>query len=82
VSKTPHQWLISFSRAGIQDLRLLPAAPSVKKLKAQDDQYRARAGDYRILFSLEAGTLEHLKAQYKGKLIVDAVRHRSRAYRP
>jgi len=30
------------------------AAHGVKKLKGVKDQYRARAGDYRILFSLRA----------------------------
>lgn len=55
--------------------------PGVKKLKGAAGRHRARAGDYRILFTLESGSITHLKTVYKGTLLVEAVKHRSRAYR-
>jgi len=60
------------------------AEPGVKKLKGGQAErlYRARAGSYRILFVLEVGSLVHEKAEYKGRLLVEAVKHRSEAYRP
>ena len=56
----------------------------VKKLKGRqaDSLYRARSGNYRILFTLESTPVVHLKTGYKGTLRIEAIRHRSRAYRP
>jgi mRNA interferase RelE/StbE len=55
--------------------------PGVKKLKAAQDSYRIRVGDYRILFRLEVGDVYHLKRTYKGSIQIAAIKHRSRAYR-
>lgn len=103
MTKTPHQWLIAFTRLAVQELRQLPsqdrmavfrvlrnllqadnplAAHGVKKLKGALGHYRARVGDYRILFDVTANPTTHLKRQYKGTLTVEVIRHRSRAYRP
>lgn len=56
----------------------------VKKLKGQqvDRVYRARSGDYRVLFTLTSDPVIHLKTEYKGTLHIEAIRHRSQAYRP
>ena len=37
----------------IQDLAAQPRPPGVKKLRGQDELYRIRVGDYRILYVIE-----------------------------
>jgi mRNA-degrading endonuclease RelE of RelBE toxin-antitoxin system len=60
------------------------AAHGVKKLKALRGKslYRNRVSDYRSLFSIDSTPVTQLETEYQGTLTVEAIRHRSRAYRP
>jgi mRNA interferase RelE/StbE len=50
-----------------------PRPPGTKKLRAQDDRYRIRVGDYRVIYEVDDAQLLIL--------IVD-VGHRKDVYRP
>lgn len=54
------------------------AVTDIKKLKdpKYDGLWRKRAGDWRILYTIEEGKVIHLKIDYKGRLIVDRVLNR------
>lgn len=58
------------------------ALPEVKKLvDVEGDVWRARQGDYRIIFTLDSQKLEHDNHEYAGTLTILAVLHRSEAYK-
>jgi mRNA-degrading endonuclease RelE of RelBE toxin-antitoxin system len=54
----------------------------VKKLKGKSGTYRARSGDYRILFTLDTQPKTHLNVEYKGTVSVQSVKQRKEAYKP
>jgi mRNA-degrading endonuclease RelE of RelBE toxin-antitoxin system len=56
------------------------SASGIKKLKGSS-QYRARSGKYRILFKLAVMPTMHLKREYKGTVMVQAIKQRKEAYR-
>jgi mRNA-degrading endonuclease RelE of RelBE toxin-antitoxin system len=58
------------------------AASGVKKVKGTNSQFRARAGDYRILFTISARPATQLKRNYKGTLTVEVIGHRRHVYGP
>jgi mRNA-degrading endonuclease RelE of RelBE toxin-antitoxin system len=58
------------------------AVRGIKKLRGTTDQFRARSGHYRILFKLDVTPEVHLKQEYKGTVIVQAIKQRKEAYRP
>lgn len=64
--------------ANAQDPYNLNEVTDIKKLR--DRQYkglwRKRAGDLRILYRVEAGSLVHLKVEYKGRLLVENIVNR------
>jgi mRNA interferase RelE/StbE len=59
--------------AAIIALARNPRPPGAKKLRAQDDRYRIRVGDYRVIYEVDDAQLLIL--------IVD-VGHRKDVYRP
>ncbi|MBZ0318424.1 MAG: hypothetical protein K8L91_18575 [Anaerolineae bacterium] len=58
------------------------ALTDVRKLleKRHLGLWRKRQGDYRILFTISAGQIEHQNFVYKGMIHIVAVVHRSKAY--
>jgi mRNA-degrading endonuclease RelE of RelBE toxin-antitoxin system len=58
------------------------ALTEVKKLvDVEGDIWRARQGDYRIIFTIDSSPLKHDKHEYAGTIEILAVLHRSEAYK-
>lgn len=53
----------------------------VKKLVDSDDLWRKKQGNYRILFTVEAGEVVHNKFTYKGTLQIVKVADRKDVYK-
>lgn len=56
----------------IESLSLNPRPPNCKKLKGHHDLWRIRVGDYRVIYSIDDS---------RRVVDINAVRHRSEAYR-
>jgi len=50
--KLPHRDQVRLVRA-VEKLAENPRPPGVKKLRGEDDLYRIRAGDYRIVYQIQ-----------------------------
>ena len=71
LEKLPRQVIPRIVTA-IEELRVNPYPPGVKKLTGFDRTYRIRVGDYRVLYDI-----------YENKLVIEVIRirHRKEAYR-
>ncbi|MEM8777739.1 MAG: type II toxin-antitoxin system RelE/ParE family toxin [Cyanobacteria bacterium P01_G01_bin.49] len=59
-------------QAKIDELAIEPRSNRVKKLRGEDNLYRIRVGDYRVVYEIEDDVL---------LIIVIRVKHRSEVYR-
>lgn len=59
-------------QARVNDLKIEPRLDGVKKLKGQENSYRIRIGDYRVVYEIEDDVL---------KVTVVKVKHRSEVYK-
>jgi mRNA interferase RelE/StbE len=59
-------------QARVNDLKIEPRPDGVKKLKGQENSYRIRIGDYRVVYEIEDDVL---------KVTVVKVKHRSEVYK-
>ncbi|KYC39106.1 addiction module toxin RelE [Scytonema hofmannii PCC 7110] len=59
-------------QARVNDLKIEPRPDGVKKLKGQENSYRIRIGDYRVVYEIEDNVL---------KVTVVKVKHRSEVYK-
>lgn len=59
-------------RAKINDLKIEPRPSGVKKLKGEENSYRIRIGDYRVVYEIEDDIL---------KVTVVRVKHRNEVYK-
>ena len=64
--------VISRIGAAIDGLVTEPRPPGCRKLEGEDESWRVRVGDYRIVYSIDDAA---------GKILIIAVRHRREAYR-